>query len=134
MTRAHCLPPVPAFCSLASLKDTTVNLKNGQGFAVNIISEAFVENANATAVDAPPDFDEWALSGLTKEKCVQIRASRVKESAFSMYHAAGESSAIAGGLRAGSMTLWQSILSFWFDCTPLPTKSGMARPPPPETE
>ncbi|KAG1807070.1 hypothetical protein EV424DRAFT_1428112 [Suillus variegatus] len=41
-----------------SLKDTTMNLKNGQGFSVNIISEAFVENANATAVDAPPDFDE----------------------------------------------------------------------------
>ncbi|KAG1908711.1 uncharacterized protein F5891DRAFT_1180250 [Suillus fuscotomentosus] len=94
MTRAHCLPPVPAFCSLASfvtlsysldinhnatgsLKDTTANLKNGQGFTVNIISEAFVENANATAVDAPPNFDEWALSGLTKEKCIAPFASQL---------------------------------------------------------
>ncbi|KAG1785846.1 uncharacterized protein HD556DRAFT_1419148 [Suillus plorans] len=83
-------PPVISFTinhnATGSLKDTTANLKNGQGFTVNIISEAFVENANSTAVDAPPEFDEWALSGLTKEKCirVQIRASRVKESAFSM--------------------------------------------------
>ncbi|KAG2153446.1 uncharacterized protein EDB93DRAFT_1271008 [Suillus bovinus] len=81
-------PPVISFSvnrkSPGHLKDTTTNLKNGQGFAVNIISEAFVENANATAIDAPLGFDEWTLSGLTKEKCVQIRASRVKESAFSM--------------------------------------------------
>ncbi|KAG1790136.1 uncharacterized protein HD556DRAFT_1191554, partial [Suillus plorans] len=48
------------------LKDTATNLKSGQGFAMNIISEAFVENANATAVDTPPEFDELALSGLTK--------------------------------------------------------------------
>ncbi|KAG1857863.1 hypothetical protein C8R48DRAFT_775325 [Suillus tomentosus] len=41
---------------------------------MNIINEAFVENANATAVDTPPEFDEWALSGLTKEKCVQNKS------------------------------------------------------------
>ncbi|KAG1903262.1 uncharacterized protein F5891DRAFT_1276434 [Suillus fuscotomentosus] len=41
---------------------------------MNIISEAFVWNANATAVDTPPEFDEWALSGLTKENCVQIKS------------------------------------------------------------
>ncbi|KAG1788541.1 uncharacterized protein HD556DRAFT_1402793 [Suillus plorans] len=83
-------PPVISFGinrnAAGHLKDTTRNLKNGQGFAVNIISEAFIENANAAAVDAPPEVDEWTLSGLTKEKCVcvKIRASRVKESAFSM--------------------------------------------------
>ncbi|KAG1786297.1 uncharacterized protein HD556DRAFT_1309859 [Suillus plorans] len=74
-------PPVISFAinhnATGSLKDTTANLKNGQGFAVNIISEAFVENANSTAVDAPPS----STSGLS---AVQIRASRVKESAFSM--------------------------------------------------
>ncbi|KAG2097771.1 uncharacterized protein F5147DRAFT_530052, partial [Suillus discolor] len=52
------------------LKDMATNLKSSQGFAMNIISEAFIENANATAVDTPPEFDEWALSGLTKDKCV----------------------------------------------------------------
>ncbi|KAG1844409.1 hypothetical protein C8R48DRAFT_765353 [Suillus tomentosus] len=56
------------------LKDTATNLKSGQGFAMNIISEAFIENANVTAVDTPPEFDEWALSGLTKEKCVQNKS------------------------------------------------------------
>ncbi|KAG1838697.1 hypothetical protein F4604DRAFT_1837607 [Suillus subluteus] len=47
------------------------------------ISGPFVESANANAIDTPPGFDEWD-SGLTKEKRVQIKASRVKESAFSM--------------------------------------------------
>ncbi|KAG1721619.1 hypothetical protein EDD22DRAFT_746699, partial [Suillus occidentalis] len=81
-------PPIISFACNHSgpgrVKDTIANLKNSQVFTVNIISEPFVENANATAIDAPPDFDEWTLSGLTKAKCVQIKASRVKESAFSM--------------------------------------------------
>ncbi|KAG1905661.1 uncharacterized protein F5891DRAFT_621249 [Suillus fuscotomentosus] len=58
--------------TVGHLKDTATNLKSGQGFAMNIISEAFIENANETAVDTPPEFDEWALSGLTKEKCVHV--------------------------------------------------------------
>jgi hypothetical protein len=41
---------------------------------VNIISESFVENANATDIDVSPGFNEWTISGLTKEKyvCVHI--------------------------------------------------------------
>ncbi|OAX37564.1 hypothetical protein K503DRAFT_226770 [Rhizopogon vinicolor AM-OR11-026] len=81
-------PPIISFACNDSgpgkLKDTATNVMNSQGFTVNIISEPFVENANATAIDAPPGFDEWSISGLTKEKCVQVKASRVKESAFSM--------------------------------------------------
>ncbi|KAG2122547.1 hypothetical protein BD769DRAFT_1474738, partial [Suillus cothurnatus] len=49
-----------------------------------MVSEAFVENVNASAIDAPADFAEWSISGLTREKSVQVKASRVKESAVSM--------------------------------------------------
>ncbi|OJA13278.1 hypothetical protein AZE42_05026 [Rhizopogon vesiculosus] len=81
-------PPIISFAcndsSSGRLKDTAVNVMNSQGFTVNIISEPFIENANATAINAPPGFDEWSISGLTKEKCVQVKASRIKESAFSM--------------------------------------------------
>ncbi|KAG1854970.1 hypothetical protein DFJ58DRAFT_727722 [Suillus subalutaceus] len=81
-------PPIISFAcnnnALGGLKDTAVNVMNSQGFSVNIVSEPFIESANATAIDSPPGFDEWSLSGLTMEKCVQIKASRVKESAFSM--------------------------------------------------
>ncbi|KAG0695829.1 hypothetical protein DFH29DRAFT_837475 [Suillus ampliporus] len=81
-------PPIISFgCNrngLGGLKDTTTNVMNSQGFTVNIISEPFVENANATSIEYPPEFDEWTISGLTKEKCVHVKAPRVKESAFSM--------------------------------------------------
>ncbi|KAG1854962.1 hypothetical protein DFJ58DRAFT_913940 [Suillus subalutaceus] len=69
------------------LKGTVAKLKYNQGFTMNI-SGPFVENANANAIDTPLGFDEWN-SGLPKEKRVQIKTSRVKESAFSMeceYH------------------------------------------------
>ncbi|KAH0839452.1 hypothetical protein J3R83DRAFT_242 [Lanmaoa asiatica] len=80
-------PPLVSFsCSNgpARIKDTTNNVKNSKGFTVNIISEPFVENANVTSIDAPPDFNEWSISGLTKAPSVHVKASRVKESAFSM--------------------------------------------------
>jgi len=82
-------PPLVSFCCVnangpTGLKDTANNVKNGKGFTVNIISEPFVENANATAIDCPPEFDEWTITGLTKAPSVHVKASRVKESAFSM--------------------------------------------------
>ncbi|KAG1822277.1 hypothetical protein EV424DRAFT_1487683, partial [Suillus variegatus] len=53
---------------------------------MNIISEAFVENANATAIDTPPEFDEWALSSLTKEKCVKSLARQGKRKSIDITH------------------------------------------------
>ncbi|KAG2112512.1 hypothetical protein DEU56DRAFT_842592 [Suillus clintonianus] len=89
-------PPIISFaCNHSApgrLKDTAANLKNSQGFTVNIISEPFVENANATAIDAPPGFDEWSISGLTKEKCVQIKASRLYKSIDITHPVTGEQS------------------------------------------
>ncbi|KAJ8580707.1 hypothetical protein M405DRAFT_886006 [Rhizopogon salebrosus TDB-379] len=71
-------PPIISFAcndlGPGSLKNTATNVMNSQGFTVNIINEPFIENANATPIDAPPDFDEWSISGLTKEKCVQVKA------------------------------------------------------------
>jgi flavin reductase (DIM6/NTAB) family NADH-FMN oxidoreductase RutF len=51
---------------------------------VSIISEAFVEAANYTSIDAPPGVSEWDLSGLTREPSQLVKPPRVKESAFSM--------------------------------------------------
>ncbi|EJT97038.1 hypothetical protein DACRYDRAFT_112364 [Dacryopinax primogenitus] len=65
-------------------KDTTQNILDTKQFTVNIISEPFVENANACAIDAPEDFNEWPLSGLTREPSTFVKPARVKESAFSM--------------------------------------------------
>jgi flavin reductase (DIM6/NTAB) family NADH-FMN oxidoreductase RutF len=48
------------------LSDTAQNIKQTKEFTVNIISEPFLEAANYTAIDSPPEVDEWALSGLTR--------------------------------------------------------------------
>jgi len=66
------------------VKDTCHNIKTMKGFTVNIISEPFLENANATAIDAPEGVSEWDLSGLTRAESTVVKAARVKESAFSM--------------------------------------------------
>lgn len=49
--------------SISETESLFFELKNR--FTVNIIAEPFVEAANYTCIDAPPDVDEWTLSGLT---------------------------------------------------------------------
>ncbi|KAI6099000.1 hypothetical protein F5141DRAFT_1143918 [Pisolithus sp. B1] len=61
---------------LAARQRHPTNVRNGLGFTVNIISEPFIENANVTAINAPPEFDD----GLS----IHVKAPRVKESAFSL--------------------------------------------------
>ncbi|CAA7267220.1 unnamed protein product [Cyclocybe aegerita] len=65
-------------------KDTAQNVRDTKGFTVNIISEPWIEQANICSIDTPPDVSEWAISGLTKAPSIQVKAPRVKESAFSM--------------------------------------------------
>jgi flavin reductase (DIM6/NTAB) family NADH-FMN oxidoreductase RutF len=54
-------PPFTPFecnqSALGRIKDTIGNLKNSQGFSVDIIREPFVENENVIVVDTPPRFD-----------------------------------------------------------------------------
>ncbi|KAG5644391.1 hypothetical protein DXG03_008619 [Asterophora parasitica] len=65
-------------------KDTLRNILATKGFTVNIISEAWIAQANAASIDAPEDVSEWPLSGLTQEPSIYVKAPRVKESAFSL--------------------------------------------------
>ena len=44
---------------------------------MNIISEPWVNNANICAIDAPPEVDEWLVSGLTKEPSVRSFFSKM---------------------------------------------------------
>ncbi|KAI7186802.1 hypothetical protein KC363_g6359 [Hortaea werneckii] len=65
-------------------KDSLRNLMESGECTINIISEHFIEAANATAVNAPYGVSEWALTGLTPAPCKDVKASRVKESVFSV--------------------------------------------------
>ncbi|WVW80391.1 hypothetical protein I302_102372 [Kwoniella bestiolae CBS 10118] len=65
-------------------KDTNHNILASKEFCISIISESFLEAANYTAIDAPPEVDEWALAGLTQRSSETVKPPHVAESAFSM--------------------------------------------------
>lgn len=65
-------------------KDSLRNLVDSGECTINIVSEHFIEAANATAIDAPYGTSEWALSGLHPAPCKNVQCSRVKESVFSI--------------------------------------------------
>jgi flavin reductase (DIM6/NTAB) family NADH-FMN oxidoreductase RutF len=70
---------------LSRPKDTLRNLVANGECTVNIISEHFIEAANATSIDAPPGCSEWDVSGLTPVgDCETVRTPRVREAVFSV--------------------------------------------------
>ncbi|KAL1600998.1 hypothetical protein SLS59_005664 [Nothophoma quercina] len=65
-------------------KDTFVNLKETGECVINTVSENMIEAVNATSIDAPFGVSEWDISGLTEAPTTTVKASRVKESVFSI--------------------------------------------------
>lgn len=65
-------------------KDSLRNLTESGECVINIISEHYLEAANATSVNAPYGVSEWALTGLHPADCEEVKASRVKEAVFSV--------------------------------------------------
>lgn len=59
-------------------------LRTCSQFVVSIMSEWFIESANHTCGNFPPEVDEMALAGLTREKSTIVSPPRVKESAVNM--------------------------------------------------
>ena len=68
----------------SNAKDTLANLAATKECTINIISEHYLEAANATSIDAPYGTSEWALSGLTPALSKDVKPSRVKEAVFSV--------------------------------------------------
>jgi flavin reductase (DIM6/NTAB) family NADH-FMN oxidoreductase RutF len=69
---------------LDKAKDSLRNLLDTRECTINIISEHYIEAANATSVNAPHGVSEWALTGLTPADCKDVKCSRVKEAVFSV--------------------------------------------------
>ncbi|KAF9872964.1 hypothetical protein CkaCkLH20_09474 [Colletotrichum karsti] len=71
--------------SLDKPKDSLRCLLESKECVINIISEGFLEAANATSVNAPYGKSEWEVSGLTPVyDCKHVKAARVKEAVFSI--------------------------------------------------
>jgi flavin reductase (DIM6/NTAB) family NADH-FMN oxidoreductase RutF len=97
-------------------KDTLKNLRATGECVINIISEHFVEAANATAIDAPYGISEWQLTGLTPAPCAEVKANRVLESIFSiegkLHEVKDFESKFTKGVRSGSMAMIEGV-RFW---------------------
>lgn len=70
--------------SFEKAKDSLRNLNESGECVINIISEHFVEAANATAINAPYGVSEWDISGLHQAPTSIVQAARVKESMLSI--------------------------------------------------
>ncbi len=68
----------------SNAKDSLRNLVDTEECVINMVSEHFIEAANATSINAPYGISEWALTGLHPAPCTTVKASRVQESVFSI--------------------------------------------------
>lgn len=78
-------PPTIAFAPVrkgttGEMKDTLINIRDTDVFAVNIVSESFAGEMVKTATDYPPEISEFDESGLTPVPCEKIDVMRVRES------------------------------------------------------
>lgn len=64
-----------------SKKDTEINIDASNEFAVNLVSDWFVESAAATSKVFPSDVSEFEKVGLTAKKATSIKAPLVAQSA-----------------------------------------------------
>jgi flavin reductase (DIM6/NTAB) family NADH-FMN oxidoreductase RutF len=87
------VPPTVLFCpalrpgasaGTAEPKDTLRNVEETGEFVINVVSEAIAAAANASAAEAPPQVDEFVLSGLTPIASEAVRPPRVAESPAQM--------------------------------------------------
>jgi len=97
-------------------KDTLKNLKDTGECVINIISEHFIEAANAAAIDTPYGMSEWKLTGLTPAQSGQVQVDRVAESVFSIEGKLLEikdfESKLKKGVKSGSMAIIEGV-RFW---------------------
>ncbi|RDA94801.1 hypothetical protein CP533_4249 [Ophiocordyceps camponoti-saundersi (nom. inval.)] len=66
-------------------KDTLRNVVESKEAVINLVSETFIEAANAASINAPYGVSEWSLTGLTPVRdCQTVAAPRVAEAVFSI--------------------------------------------------
>lgn len=97
-------------------KDTLANLRDSGECTINIISEHYLEAANAASINAPFGVSEWALSGLHPAPCAVVGASRIKEAIFSveckLYKTEEFESRATPGKKTGVLAIVEGV-RFW---------------------
>lgn len=102
--------------STAKAKDTLKNLLETKECVINVISEHFMEAANATAVNAPYGVSEFGLAGLHQAESSTVAAPRVREAVFSIEGKLFETKEFESRAKPGKKTSVLAIIEgtrFW---------------------
>lgn len=65
-------------------KDTLTNLRESQEFVINMVSLSLANAMHESAVNHPPEVDEFVRAGVTPAPCEVVQTPRVAESKVSM--------------------------------------------------
>jgi flavin reductase (DIM6/NTAB) family NADH-FMN oxidoreductase RutF len=76
------VPPIIGFSSIGA-KDSLRNIEATGEFAWNLVTRELAEAMNQTCIDAPPEIDEFELTGMTPVPSRVISAPRVAQSPVS---------------------------------------------------
>jgi flavin reductase (DIM6/NTAB) family NADH-FMN oxidoreductase RutF len=84
-------PPIVYFASTRNsrhdpmgIKDTLRNIRDTKEFVINVVSQDLLEPMIITAIDCPPEIDEFTLAGLSKAASHVVRPPRVENAKAAM--------------------------------------------------
>ncbi|KAK3723761.1 hypothetical protein LTR37_001642 [Vermiconidia calcicola] len=93
--------------------DSLNNILESKEACISIISDSFIEAANACSINTPPHLSEWPLSGLHPRPSELVKPPYAAESAFSIelqYYSHQEITSPRSGKRSATMVLLQAVL------------------------
>lgn len=107
-------PPLYSVCFVGELaNDSLQNILNTKEACISIISDSFIEAANATSINTPPQISEWALGGLHPKPSSLVKPPYAAESAFSIelkYHSHKDIFSHKTKVRTATMILLEAVL------------------------
>ena len=93
-------------------KDSLLNLLATREACISLISDSYIEAANATSINTPPQISEWDLCGLHQRPSSIVAPPHVAESPFSIelrYYSHTDIVSPSTGKRTATMVLLEAV-------------------------
>ncbi|KIW00491.1 uncharacterized protein PV09_08012 [Verruconis gallopava] len=107
-------PPLYSICFVGEVpNDSLRNVMDTKECCISVVSDSFIEAANATSINTPPHISEWSLSGLHPKQSKIVKPPHTAESAFSIelkYHSHQDIISPKKGVRTATLVLLEAVL------------------------
>ncbi|KAK5173987.1 uncharacterized protein LTR77_001066 [Saxophila tyrrhenica] len=107
-------PPLYSVCFVGEqANDSLSNVLDTKQACISIISDHFIEAANATSINTPPHLSEWPMSGLHPRPAKLVKPSYAAEAVFSIelrYHSHQDITSPQSGQRSATLVLLEAVL------------------------